>query len=146
VTPDIFYGKTPEETEEENVPSETVGLKGVFSIYAAGEQVDINSAAFPVLKVVLGIPAGAARQILTAREEKVFENEQDLIRRVPEMAAFIGGIRGNIVYRSATPYYTVEAKAKAKTGGGGRSLQTVLKIDSREKQGYKFVQWVDAVY
>jgi general secretion pathway protein K len=146
VTSDLFYGKKPEKTEEGDSPSEPVGLKGVFSIYAAGEQIDINSAAFPVLRVVLGIPAGAARQVIKAREEKVFESQPDLLQRVPELGPLLAEIGRNIVYRSANPYYTVEVKARRETGGGGRSLQTVLRIDSREKEGYKIVQWVDAAY
>ena len=146
VTPDLFYGKKPEKTEEGDSPAESAGLKGVFSIYAAGEQIDLNSAAFPVLRVVLGIPPGAARQVIKAREEKAFESQQDLLQRVPELAPILGEIGRNIVYRSANPYYTVETKARKKTGDGGRSLQTVLKIDSREKEGYKIVQWVDAVH
>jgi general secretion pathway protein K len=146
VTPDLFYGKRREKAGEGDLPSEPVGLKGVFSIYAAGEQIDINSAAFPVLKVVLGIPAEVARQILKAREEKIFESQQDLSQRVPEVVPFLGEIARIILYRSTTPYYTVEAKARAKAGSGGRNLQAVVKIDSREKAGYKIVQWVDAAY
>jgi general secretion pathway protein K len=146
VTPDLFYGKKPEKTEEGDPPAEPVGLKGVFSIYAAGEQIDINSAAFPVLRVVLGIPAGAARQVIKAREEKVFENQQDLMQRVPELVPFLAEIGRYIVYRSANPYYTVEVRARRETGGGGRNLQAVLRVDSREKEGYKIVQWVDAVF
>ncbi len=146
VTPDLFYGKKLVDSEEGEAPSETVGLKRVFSIYASGEQIDINSAAFPVLRVVLGIPAGAARQIIKAREEKIFESQQDLMQRVPELAPFLAEIGRNIVYRSTAPYYTVEVKARSKAGGGGRSLQAVVKIDSSQKEGYKIVQWVDAVH
>jgi general secretion pathway protein K len=145
VTPELFYGKKPEKKEEGETKNEAVGLKHLFSIYATGEQIDVNSAAFPVLRMALGIPTGAARQIIEAREEKIFESQQDLIQRVPELAPFLGEIGRNIVYRSANPYYTVEAKARSKSGGGRRSLQAVVKIDSREKEGYKIVQWVDAV-
>jgi general secretion pathway protein K len=143
VNADLFYGKKPE--KEEGIQYEAVGLKQVFSIYAVGEQIDINSAAFPVLRVVLGIPAELARQVIKAREEKIFDNQQDLMRRVPELTPFLSEISRNIVYRSATPYYTIETKARGKSEGGGRSIQAVVKIDSREKQGYKIVQWVDAV-
>jgi general secretion pathway protein K len=145
VNSDLFYGKKPEKEREEGIQFEAVGLKQIFSIYATGEQIDINSAAFPVLRVVLGIPAEAVRQVIKAREEKIFENQQDLMRRVPELIPFLSEISRNIVYRSAMPYYTIETKARGKSGGGERSLQAVVKIDSREKQGYKIVQWVDAV-
>jgi len=98
-----------------------------------------------VLRLVLGIPADVVRQVIKEREEKIFENQQDLIRRVPELIPFMNEIGRNIVYRSPTPYYTIETRARGKSGGGGRNLQAVVKIDSREKQGYKIVQWVDAV-
>lgn len=144
VTPELFYGKKPERKEGEE-KSETTGLKDIFSIYAAGEQIDINSASFPVLRIVLGIPSDAARQIIKAREDKIFESQQDLLRRVPELAPLFGQVAQYMVFRGTTPYYTVESKAMNKTSGGVRSLQTIVKIDSKEKEGYKFVQWVDAI-
>ena len=67
-----------------------MGLKHLFSIYATGEQIDINSAAFPVLRVVLGIPAEAARQVIEAREEKIFESQQDLIAAGSGIDALLG--------------------------------------------------------
>jgi general secretion pathway protein K len=145
VTSELFYGKRPEKKGEGEDRSEAVGLKHVFSIYAAGEQIDINSAAFPVLRVVLGIPAEAARQVIKAREEKIFESQQNLAQRVPELMPFLNEVGRNIVYRSTTSYYTIEAKARSKSGSGGRSLQAVVKIDPRARKGYKIVQWADWV-
>jgi hypothetical protein len=49
-----------------------------------------------------------------------------------------------ITYRSAIPYYTIESKAKSKEGGA-RGLKVIVKIDQREKQGYKMIQWVDSL-
>jgi len=146
VTPELFYGKRPEKKGEGEAQSETVGLKNLFSIYAAGEQIDINSAAFPVLRVVLGLPTEIARQVIKAREEKGFESQQELVQRVPELMPFINEVGRNIVYRSTIAYYTIEAKARGKSGGGGRSLQAVVKIEPRAKEGYKIVQWMDAVF
>jgi len=70
VTPDLFYGKKLGETGEGEAKVDPVGLKDIFSIYATGEQIDINSAPLPALKVVLGIPEEIARLIVRAREEK----------------------------------------------------------------------------
>jgi hypothetical protein len=61
------------------------------------------------------------------------------------MIPFLNEIGRNIIYRYATSYYTVEVKAQGKSGGV-RSLQAVVKVDSRQKEGYKIVQWVDAVF
>ncbi len=145
VTPELFYGKKLERKEGEE-KSEAIGLKHLFSIYAAGEQIDINSASLPVLRIVLGVPSEAARQIVKAREEKAFESQQDLLLRVPELVPLFTQLAPYIVFRGTTPYYTVEAQAMNKASGGKRRLQAIVKIDQKEKEGYKIVQWVDAIH
>jgi general secretion pathway protein K len=142
ITPDLFHGKkgTP---EGEGGSGDRVGFKDIFSIYAPGEQVDINSATPLVMNMVLGIPREVSQQMAKAREEKSFENQQELLNRVPELAPFIGEISRFIVYRSALPYYTIESRAKLKDGLSMQGLKTIVKIDPREKEGYKIVQWVD---
>ena len=144
VTPELFYGKKEARKKEEGGDGEPIGLKDIFSIYAPGEQIDINSAALPVLRFVLGIPGEVAKRIIKVREEKNFENQQDLLQRVPELTPFIGEIGRYILFRGATSYYTVESKAKSKEGESLRNLKAIIKIDSREKEGYKVVQWLDA--
>ena len=142
VTPDLFHGKKgPAESEEGS--TDRAGLKDIFSIYSLGEQIDINSTTPLVMNLVLGIPTEVTQQIVKAREEKGFENQQDLLMRVPELAPFIGEITRYILYRSTLPYYTVESKAKLKDGEFGQALKAIVKIDPREKEGYKIVQWVD---
>jgi general secretion pathway protein K len=144
VTPDLFYGRKGIKKEEEG-SVDRIGLKDIFSIYSFGEQIDINSATPLVLNVVLGIPKEVSQQIVKAREEKAFENQQDLVQRVPELSPFIGEIGRFILFRSAMPYYTVESRAKFKEGGSVRGLKTIVKIDPREKGGYKIIQWVDSL-
>ncbi|HSB04622.1 MAG TPA: helix-hairpin-helix domain-containing protein [Thermodesulfobacteriota bacterium] len=147
VTPDLFYGKKETKKEEggeaEAKKEDRIGLRDIFSIYSIGEQVDINSAAIPVLRVVLGFPAEVARQIVKAREERGFLNQQDLLQRVAEVTPFIGEVGKLIVYQSVTPYYTIESKGKAKEGGSVQGIKVVVKIDSRDKAGYKIIQRVD---
>jgi len=142
VTPDVYHGKkgTP---EGEEGSADRVGLKDIFSIYSPSEQVDINSATLLVMNMVLGIPREVSQQMVKAREEKSFENQQDLLNRVPELAPFFGEIGRFIVFRSALPYYTIESRAKLKDGLSMQGLKAIVKIDSREKEGYKIVQWVD---
>lgn len=142
VTPELYYGKkeTPKGEEEAGY---RVGLKDIFSIYAPGEQVDINSATPLVMNTVLGIPSEVSQQMVKAREEKAFENQQDLLNRVPELAPFIGEVGRLIVYRSTLPYYTIESRAKLKDALSVQGLKAIVRIDPREKEGYKTVQWVD---
>jgi len=80
---------------------------------------------------------------MKTREEKSFENPQDLLNRVPEIAPFMGEIGRFVVFRSTFPYYTIESKGKLKDGSSVQGLKAIVKIDPREKQGYKIVQWVD---
>lgn len=145
VTPALFYGKkgTKNEEEGEGEKEGPIGLRDLFSLYSSGEQIDINSAALPVLRVVLGLPTEVARSIVKAREEKGFSNQQDLTLRVPEVGPFIGEAGKLIVYQSATPYYTIESKGKGKEGGSVQGIKAIVKIDPRERTGYKVVQWVD---
>jgi general secretion pathway protein K len=145
VTPDLFYGKKAAPTGE-GEKGDRIGLRDLFSIYSPGEQVDINSALVPVLRVVLGLPADVARSIVRGREESRFLNQQDLVQRVPEMAPFIGEAARFIVYQSTLPYYTVESKSTVKEGGATVGLKAIVKIDRREKEGYKVIQWVDRIY
>jgi general secretion pathway protein K len=145
VTPDLFYGKKEARREGagEAEAGGQIGLRDLFSIYSSGEQFDINSAAIPVLKAVLGLPTEVARSIVTGREEKGFLNQADLVLRVPEMEPFIAEAGKLIVYQSATPYYAIESKGKGKEGGAVQGIKAVVKIEPSGKTGYKIVQWVD---
>jgi general secretion pathway protein K len=142
VTPDLYHGKKGTQEGEEGA-ADGVGLKDLFSIYAPGEQVDINSATALVMNMALGIPREVSQQMVKAREEKGFENQQDLLNRVPELASFIGEVGRFIVYQSALPYYTIESRAKLKDGPSMQGLKAIAKIDAKEKDGYKIVQWLD---
>lgn len=151
VTPALFYGIKGIKKEEaigkgeEEMKVNRTGLKDIFSIYSPQELVDINSATSPVLSFLLGIPKELAQLIVKAREEKGFEHQQDLLQRVPEVSPFLGEIGGLIVFRSTTTYYTIESRAKPKEGDSIRGLKMVVKIDPREKKGYKVIQWVDTL-
>ena len=124
---------------------EGIGLRDIFSIYSPGEQIDINSATLPVLRVVLGIPNDMAQQIVKAREEKGFKNQQDLLQRVPELSPMIGEVGRLIVYQSLIPYYTIESRGKNKEGRSVQGLKVIIKIDQKEKTGHKIIQWVDTL-
>jgi general secretion pathway protein K len=142
VTSDLYHGIRRKD-EEDKV--ERIGLKDIFSVYASGEQIDINSATALVMRMVLGIPKQVSQLIVKAREEKPFDNPQDLVQRVPEMGPFIGESGRFIAYRPRTAYYTIESKARGQAGGSVRGLKVIIKVDLREKNGYKIIQWVDAI-
>jgi general secretion pathway protein K len=145
ITAELFYGKKGTRTGEEETQEQRIGLKEIFSIYAPGAQIDMNSATSVVLRGVLGIPNEIAQKIVKAREEKRFDNQADLITRVPEMVSFIGELGTMVTYTSSTLYYTIESKATYKEGGSVRGVKAVVKVGSGEKGGYKVIQWVDAL-
>jgi len=142
VTSDLFNGGKVKE-KEDGSKGYSPGLKDIFSIYSPMGQIDINSATPAALRAVLGIPSEIARRIVKAREEKTFENQPDLLQRVPELVPFFGEVGTLIVFQSTTPYYTIESRAKNKEGGSNRGLKVVVKIDPKEKKNYKIIQWVD---
>jgi general secretion pathway protein K len=145
ITPDLFYGGKGIKKGEEGLKVDRSGLKDIFSIYSPGGQIDINSATPLILSIVLGIPNEIAQLTAKAREEKGFEHQQDLLQRVPELSPFIREIGRFILFRSLTPYYTIESRAKFKEGESVRGLKTIVKIDPREKGGHKILQWVDTL-
>lgn len=141
ITREIFYGKRKVEKEGEETV-EHVGLKDIFTIYSTSHQIDINSTNKIVLKYALGISDEISNLILKAREEKSFENHSDLLRRVPEIVPLWQDLGRFLIFKSLTPYYTIESKAKDKEGKT-HSIKVVVKIDQNEKKGYKIIQWID---
>ncbi len=144
ITPDLFYGRK-RKTEEETPQDSLIGLKDIFSIYSPMQQIDINSATEAALRMILGISPPMARQIVQAREEKTFENQSDLLQRVPELAPLIGQISPLIQFRSMTSYYTIESRAKYKEGDSKRGIKAIVKIAPTEESHRKMIQWVDVL-
>ena len=145
ITPELYYGQKVKGQEGEEVKEAPIGLKDIFSLYALGDQIDINSASLPVLRVVLTLPLEVCRQIIKAREDKGFENFQDLLQRVPELSPFSVEVQKLILFAGVNPYYTIEARGKSKEGGAVRGIRGVVKIDPREKDGYRIIRWLDAI-
>ena len=149
VTPELFHGRKAVKKEEEGAAERPtvgrIGLKDIFSIYSFGGQIDINCATTPVLRVVLGIPKEVAQSIVKAREGKTFENQQDLVQRVPELAPFLAQMVGLVTFQSAIPYYTIGSRGKSKDQTSRRGLKVIVKIDPTDKKGYKVIQWVDVL-
>jgi len=93
----------------------------------------------------LGIPKEVSQTLIKAREEKRFENQNDLLQRVPELVPSIGEVSGLITYQSMMPYYTIESKGKSKDGTSSRGVKVIVKVDPLDKKGYRMIQWVDVL-
>jgi general secretion pathway protein K len=150
VNRNLFYGGINEEKENGEEKVVRTGLKDVFSIYSPAAQIDINSASSVVIKLILGIPEDITQKIIKAREEKAFDHQLDLFQRVPELKPFIEGDperQGLILYGRSilTPFYSIESRAKFNEGEPVRGLKMIIKIDSREKEGCKILQWIDRI-
>jgi hypothetical protein len=76
----------------------------------------------------------------------LFENLQDLVQRVPEISPFIKDMGKYLLFRSLIAYYTIESRAKFQEGGSIRSLRAIVKVDPKEKEGYKILQWADSLF
>ena len=148
VTPDLFYGKKQKSEGGEGMGEESpaIGLKDIFTVFSNTPQVDVNLAPVEVLAVIFGIPMDLARRIVEVREEKTFQRPDELMQRIPELAAYIPEARPFITYASTTPYYNIVSLAKMKEGESKRGLECVVRIDKREKNGYRIVMWKDAVF
>lgn len=135
ITRDLFYGSKV---------TEGWGLKDIFSVYAMGERININHAPPGVLKVLLGLPQPLIETLLVARKEREFRNEMELLQRIPDLQPFMGEIRRVILYSSNHPYYTIESRAK---GAGNKfyGIKALVKIDPREKNRYRIIQWIDKI-
>ena len=83
---------------------------------------------------------------MKAREEKIFKNLQDLEQRVPEISPFIKDIEKYLLFRSLIAYYTIESRARFQEGGSMQSLKAIVKVDPKEKEGYKILQWTDSLF
>ncbi len=145
ITPELFYGKKEKSKEGGGAKEESIGLKDIFSVYSTGEQIDINSTSLPVLRIVLGLPLEVCRLMLKAREEKGFENIEELKQRVPDVVPFLGEAGKFILFGGMNPYYTVEARGKSDGGNSVRGIRAVIKVDLRDKDGYKTIQWLDSL-
>ncbi|MGQ9509345.1 MAG: general secretion pathway protein GspK [Thermodesulfobacteriota bacterium] len=133
INKDLFFGSKS---------TEGIGLKDIFSVYAMGEMVNINHATPIVLKTILGLPEPIIQSILTGRKEREFRNQMELLQRVPDLSTFMGEIGRKVLYSSNHPFYTIESRVK---GLENRmyGIKAVVKIDAREKNRYKIVQWID---
>lgn len=144
ITPEMFYGKKAKSEEEKETP--VVGLKDIFTVFSTSAALDVNLAPAEVLAVFFGIPYETAKRVAEAREEKTFANLNELVTRVPEIAASIQEVQSFITFSSISSYYNITSKAKMKDGESKRGLECVVRIDRRDKMGYRVVMWKDVFF
>jgi general secretion pathway protein K len=144
ITPELFYGKKPKDSEEEGISR--IGLRDVFTVFSTVPQLDINAAPVEVLVVFFGIPGSLAKNVVEVREEKPFVNLNELLQRVPEIVPFIQEVGPYMIFQSTTPYFSISSVAKMKTGDARRGVECVVKIDMAEKSRYRMVMWKDVLF
>ena len=144
VTPELFFGRRAKEGKEgEQQGGAAIGLKNVFTVFSSTPNVDINTAPLEVITALFGVSQEIAKKVVEARQEDPFDNENELQTRVPDLIPFLTEVRGSIAYRSTAQYYNITSLAKLKTGDSKRSLECVVKIDTKEKSGFRVVMWKD---
>jgi general secretion pathway protein K len=144
VTPELFFGRRPKEGKEgEEQGGGTIGLKDVFTVFSSAPNVDINTAPLEVIIALFGVSQEIAKKVVEAREGNRFTNLSDLRLRVPDLIPFLTEVQTSISFVSAAPYYNITSLGKLKTGESKRKLECVVKIDTKEKSGYRVVMWKD---
>jgi general secretion pathway protein K len=144
VTPELFFGRRGKEAGEGGEQgSRAFGLKDVFTVFSTAPNVDINSAPPEVIIALLGVSQEIAKKTIDARQEQPFKNLEDLRLRVPDLIPFLPEVQTSIGFVSAAAYFNITSLAKLKTGESKRSLSSIVKLDSRDKTGYRVVMWKD---
>ena len=144
MTPELFYGRKAKSEDGQETP--VIGLKDVFTVFSTSVALDINLAPVEVLTVFFGIPYETAKKVVEAREEKAFVNMNELLSKVPELGPSIREVQPFITLNSVTPYYNITSLAKMKNGESKRGLECVVRIEKREKSGYRVVMWKDVFF
>jgi general secretion pathway protein K len=144
ISPELYHGKKAKDQEGEGAP--IIGLKDVFTVFSNASGIDINTAPVEVLMVVFGISRDLAQKILESRSETPFGNLNDFRLKVPDIVPFITPeIMPYLVFTSVTPYYNITSVGKVKDGESKRGMECVVKIDRRERTGYRIVLWNDVL-
>lgn len=144
ITPELFYGKKTKSEDGQEIPA--IGLKDIFTVFSTSVALDINLAPVEVLTIFFGIPSETAKRIVEAREEKPFANTNELLSRLPELGPSIQGVQPYITFTSSTPYYSVTSLARMKNGEAKRGVECVVRIERREKSGYRVAMWKDVFF
>ncbi len=83
MTPELYYGRfisSGVNGEFRRIP----GLRELIST-KGGEKVDINAASFDVLLALPDVSPAMANRIVELRNQRLFDNEEDLTKRIPDM-------------------------------------------------------------
>ena len=144
ITPELFYGKKTKSEDGQEIPA--IGLKDVFTVFSTSVALDVNLAPVEVQTVFFGIPSETAKRIVEAREEKPFANTNELLSRLPDLGPSIQGVQPYVTFTSTTPYYSVTSLAKMKNGEAKRGVECVVRIERREKNGYRVAMWKDVFF
>lgn len=144
VTPEIYYGRKGLTESGEEV--EFYGLQKYVSTFAIGNQVNVNSAPFPVLAALPYLNYDMALRISQERESQPFRDVTDLMERVPglttEVATVLspgggGPLRG-------VGIFTVVSTGSVKDSGVVSKIRAVLQINPASPKGYTILYWNEA--
>jgi len=84
MTAEIFFGSFVSDSVTGQY-SRIPGVRELVAIRPGGDTVDPNLASFDVLRALPGASAQLAARINAVRREKLFSNNDDLMKRVPEL-------------------------------------------------------------
>ena len=137
MTRDFFYGK-PERLQDGTVEYR-YGLSRFFTVYTTRDQINVNSAALPVLLSIPGMSPEAARMIYERRLIQPFTATAEIIREIPFQ--FSAGVMTRLT-TAQTGILTLTAEANEEGTRVRRVIRAVVSINTIGAQTpYQILYW-----
>jgi general secretion pathway protein K len=129
MTPQIFYGRV--ETDSEGQSYHRIpGLRELVTLHSGSSQVDVNHASPDVMAALPHMNRDLVTRIIAERSEKLFENTQDLVTRIPELLN--SGAAENMSTDSGVPT-SIVSTASVQPSGAMRTVRLDF-VRERTKQ------------
>lgn len=127
MTPELFYGLFVIDAgtgQYHRVP----GVREMLTVQSGVGKVDVNEAAFEVLAALPSMTPALADRITSTRVQEKFENLNDLVERVPELAT--NDALGYLSVGSAVPAMLV-SRATIASSGVSRTVRLLFKREEK---------------
>jgi len=137
MTGDYFYGK-PERMQDGTVEYK-YGLSRFFTVFTTRDQININSAALPVLVSIPGMLPEAARMIYERRLTQPFRAVSEINQEIPFS---IGAVVLNRLTTAQTGILTLTAEAQEDGSRVRRVIRAVVSLNAIGAQDpYQILYW-----
>lgn len=129
MTPELFYGSFIVDTatgQYRRVP----GVRELVTVNSGAAKVDVNEATAAVLAALPGMTSTLMERITAERAQERFESQNDLVKRVPEMAT--ADVREYLTAGAAVPSMLV-SRATIASSGASRTIRLLFKTEEKNQ-------------